>query len=287
MEGSFIVGVRTFFRHLATAAAAGLMLTLFCGGAALAEPSTVHLHGSASLMPAAQKVAEAYMARYPDRAIVLRSGDSGPGLKSLLDGTSDIAMVSAGLSDDVLKRAKAAGLAVQVRPVAVDAIVPVVNPANPLTGLSLEQLEQIYRGTATDWDQVGGRDGEIALLGLPDSSGTAISWKQHVLGGEMQTPRVQIVTSGKMKPGVAADPLAIGYISLEAVDGSVRPLTVNGAVASAATLRDGRYPLRREMALVLTDRSPAAAVAFADFFASAEGQKLVAESGLLSVLKVD
>lgn len=238
-------------------------------------------------MPAAQKVAEAYMARHPGQTIVLRPGDSGPGLKSLLDGTTDIAMVSAVISDDVLKRAKVAGLALQSRPVAMDAIVPVVNPANPVSGLSLEQLGMVYRGAVTDWEQVGAHGGEMALFGLPESSGTAVSWKHTVLGAEMQTPRVQTVTGSKIKQAVAAEPGAIGYVSLEAIDGSVRPLPVDGVKASVETLRDGRYPLRREMALVLTDQSSAAAVAFADFFASADGQKLVAESGLLPTLKVD
>lgn len=286
-EGRVSFGKRRFRRRMdgmtrACAGLAALLLAAAVGASAqAAETASIHLRGSTSLLTAAQKVAEAYMARNPDTAVVVRGGDSGPGLKALLDGTADVAMVSAAIPPDVIKRAKALSLALSVRMVALDAVVPVVNPANPLASLSLDQLRALYRGAIDDWSTLAGGTGGVTLLALPPVSGTAVAWKAAVLGDGVQTPRAQAVNAAQMKKTLAADPGAIGYLGLAAVDASIKPVAIDGVPGTRQTVQDGSYPLRRELSLVTTDKSGKAVADFVAFFTSPEAQTLVAGSGLL------
>lgn len=256
---------------------------LIAAHTARAAESTVHLRGTSALVPIAQKIAEAHMAKDADATIVIRAADSEPGLKSLLDGTTDIAMVSGDIPAEMEKRAKAMGLKLEVQTVAQDAIVPVVHPTNPISSLSMDQLAAIYGGSTTDWAEVGGKEHEMAVLVLPAISGTASGWKHAVLGDRIQTAKAEPLALKALKAKVAATAEAIGYMGLSAVDGTVKAVSVDGIAANADTIRTGRYPIRRQLSLVTSSASSAAARQFVSRFLSSEAQAAMAASGLVPV----
>ncbi|WP_207458105.1 phosphate ABC transporter substrate-binding protein [Azospirillum sp. SYSU D00513] len=260
--------------------AAGLITGAGAPALAAGERATVHVRGSNSLLPVARTVAEAYMAEHPGEAVVVSGGDSGPGLKALLDGTADIAMISSAVPEEVRKRAAALKATLVVEPVAVDGIVPVVHPGNPAPSLSLKQIGAIYAGAVTNWRTVGGPDAPITLLSLPSSSGTADAWRHGVLGEAVQTPKAQSVSAAQMKAVLAADPHAIGYLGMGTADGALKALPVDGVAASRETVRDGRFPIRREMALVTRGDSGEAARRFVAYFRSPAARALVEAAGL-------
>lgn len=238
-----------------------------------AADQAIHLRGSRALVPAAQRIAEAYMASHPEVTVVVRDGDSGPGLKSLLDGTVDVAMISAEIPAETAKRAKTLNLALHAEPVALDAVVPVVHPGNPVASLTMEQLGAIYGGAPGDW----------LVLALPANSGTASAWRDAVLGDRIQTPKAETLAAKALAARVAAEPSAIGYLGLGAVDGQVKPIAVDGIGATPEAIREGRYPLRRRLALVTTGDAGPAVRRFVAHFLSAEAQTVLSQSGLLPI----
>ena len=102
------------------------------------------LKGSTTVLPIAQKVAEAYMKENPDTKISISGGGSGNGIKAIIDGTTDIADSSRFIKDKEVKLAIGKGVYPVPFRIAYDCIIPVVHPSNPLTNISLEQLKSIY-----------------------------------------------------------------------------------------------------------------------------------------------
>ena len=99
------------------------------------------IKGSTTVLPIAQKVAEAYMKQNPDVKISLSGGGSGNGIKALIDGSTDIADSSRFIKPKEVKLAVEKGRYPVPFAVAYDCIVPVVHPGNPLKNISMAQLK--------------------------------------------------------------------------------------------------------------------------------------------------
>ena len=108
---------------------------------------TITVGGSSAVTPVMEKLAEAYQAVNPNATIEVQQSDSTTGMTSTIDGTYDIGMASRELNEDEL-----ASLTPTV--IAMDGIAVIVNPENPLTDITSEQIMQIYTGEITDWSEV-------------------------------------------------------------------------------------------------------------------------------------
>ena len=104
--------------------------------------------GSSSVTPVMEKLKEAYMAVNPNAEIEIQMSDSSTGVKMAIDGTCDIGMASRALKDSET----AGGVASTV--IATDGIAVIVNLNNPITGLTAEQVRQIYVGETLNWADV-------------------------------------------------------------------------------------------------------------------------------------
>jgi len=116
------------------------------------------IKGSTTVLPIAQAAAEAFMKKRPDINISLSGGGSGDGIKALIDKSTDIANSSRDMKPEEVKLARERGVDPVAHRVAIDAIVPIVHPTNPITDLTIEQLSLIYQGKITNWKEVGGAD---------------------------------------------------------------------------------------------------------------------------------
>ena len=133
------------------------LLALACFLPAQAKTADeISVNGSTTVLPIMQKVSEAYMAANPNVQIALSGGGSGNGIKALLDGLTDIAMSSRDIKGSERELAAKKGVNPVRTAIAVDALVPVVNPRNAISELSLEQLKDIYTGKIANWKEVGG-----------------------------------------------------------------------------------------------------------------------------------
>jgi phosphate transport system substrate-binding protein len=121
-----------------------LALALLSLSAPAFAAKQVVINGSTTVLPVVQKAGEAFMAAHPDVELSISGGGSGNGLKALIEKQCDIAMSSRDIKGKEVDAAKKNGVNPQRTAIAVDAIVPVVNPANPVSGLTVDQLRDIY-----------------------------------------------------------------------------------------------------------------------------------------------
>lgn len=103
--------------------------------------------GSSSVSPVMEQLIEAYKAVNPNAQIDLQTSDSTSGMTGAMDGTFAIGMASRELHDD-----EAGQLTAQA--IAMDGIAVIVNPANTVDNLTMDQIRSIYVGETTDWSEV-------------------------------------------------------------------------------------------------------------------------------------
>ena len=258
-----------------------VMLCLLAGaGVGLAE--NIVIKGSTTVLPIAQAALEAYMKANPGTKISLSGGGSGEGIKALIDNSTDIATSSREIKDSEIELAKSKGINPTATVVAIDAIVPIVNPKNRVKDLSIDQLSQIYQGKITNWKEAGGDDLQIVVISRDSSSGTFESWGELVLNKAKVTPRAQMQASnGAIVQAVSKNKYALGYIGLGYLDKTVKGLTVNGVKASEKTALSKEYPVSRFLYMYTNGEPKGESAKFIRFVLSPAGQKIVAKEGFV------
>ena len=223
----------------------------------------LQLTGSTTLLPRMQRAAESYMRMrmYPHAARIVINGGCGTarGYKALLDGTTDIAMASGAVPADLAAAAAARGLAFRAAIVSQDAILALVHEANPLDGLTLLQLRNIFTGRIVNWRSLGGPDAAIDVLVGPASGGVSASWRKTLLGdGDTCTPLARVLGMDERLARLVNRPHAITYMAQMALP--LRGLKVLRVGGMAAAPAPSAYPLYAPMSLVtLGMPGPAAA----------------------------
>ncbi|MEH2386224.1 MAG: substrate-binding domain-containing protein [Nostoc sp.] len=124
------------------------------------------------------------------------SPGSSSGIRMLLDGKLDFAQSSRSLTDQEQAIAKERGFTLEQRQVGMDGIAVVVNPSLNVSGLTVEQLQQIYLGQITNWNQIGGPNLPITPLSQrPEDADTVIFPSNSNLKGQAFGSNVQYVYS--------------------------------------------------------------------------------------------
>jgi phosphate transport system substrate-binding protein len=200
---------------------------------------------------------------------------SGDGIKAVPAESAEVGMSSRELS------AAEKGTGIEERLIAIDGIAAIVNTANPLSNLTVDQIRDIYTGAVTDWGQVGGRAGRIAVVSREPGSGTRsaveelVRFQDKLVGGA-----IEFDGTGAVIAEVSRNADAIGYISLGSVNSSVKSLSVDGVAASTANVINGSYKISRPF-LLLTKRGRSLnpeTTAFLDWILSPPGQAIVKSS---------
>ena len=241
---------------------------------------TLTIQGSSTVLPIAQKAAEAYMQKHPDVNITVRGGGSGNGIAALVDGAVDIADTSRFIKDKEFNKAHKNGIYPVPHRVAMDGIAVVVNPANSIDNLTLEDLEKIYTGKVTNWKELGGADKEIVVVSRDSSSGTFEVFGEIALDGARVTPSALLQSSnGTVKSTVAETEGGIGYIGLGYLSDEVKTIKVNGVKPTNTTVASGSFPIARPL-FMFTDGWPTGLTAnFINFVLSSEGQEIAEQQG--------
>jgi len=257
-----------------------IAFSIFCI-AAFAAAGNIVIKGSTTVLPIAQKVAEAYMKENPDVAISISGGGSGNGIKAIIDGTTDIADSSRFIKDKEVKLAIEKGVYPVPFRVAYDCIVPVVHPSNPIKDITMDQLKAIYMGEVKNWKDVGGPDKKVVVISRDTSSGTYEVWEKKVMKKEKVYPGALLQASnGAVAQAVAKNKYAIGYIGLGYLNKDVKALPVNGVVGSEETTLDGTFPISRPLFMFTQGWPTGDTVKFINYVLYPQkGQKLVKESG--------
>ena len=253
--------------------------------AAPAETTTdlsgsISMVGSTSMEKLANALSEAFMEEYPDVTVTAEFVGSGAGIEAVTNGTADIGNSSRSLKDEE----KAAGVVENV--VAIDGIAVCVDPANEVADLTKEQLTNIYSGTVTNWKEVGGADEPIIVIGREAGSGTRGAFEELVDLKDACKYANELDSTGAVIAKVASTPGAIGYASLDALDDSVKALSLEGVEATAENIKAGNYFLSRPFVMAtkgeISEQNDLVQAWF-DFVLGDEGQQVASEVGLITV----
>ena len=260
-----------------------LALVLVMGSTSWVWAGDLRTDGSTTVLPIAQKAAEAYMKEHPDVTISVSGGGSGNGIKAIIDGTTDIANSSRFIKNEEVKQAVEKGSYPVPFAVAYDCIVPVVHPSNTVNNLTMDQLKAIYKGEIDNWKAVGGPDLKIVVISRDTSSGTYEVWEEKVMKKERVSPAALLqASSGAVAQAIASNKFAIGYLGIGYLNDKVKAVTVNNIAGTAETTLNGTFPISRPLFMFTRGWPSGVALNFINFVLNPQkGQKLVKEAGFV------
>ena len=241
---------------------------------------SISMVGSTSMEKLANALSEAFMEQYPDVTVTAEFVGSGAGIEAVTNGSADIGNSSRSLKEEE----KAAGVVENI--VAIDGIAVCVDPANEVADLTKEQLTNIYNGTVTNWKEVGGAEEPIIVIGREAGSGTRGAFEELVDLKDACKYANELDSTGAVIAKVASTPGAIGYASLDALDDSVKALSLEGVEATAENIKAGNYFLSRPFVMAtkgeISEQNDLVQAWF-DFVLGDEGQQVASEVGLITV----
>ena len=239
----------------------------------------VSLNGSTSMEKVVGVLGEQFMADNSGVSVTYDATGSGAGIEAASNGSADIGLSSRALKDEET----ASGLVGTT--VALDGIAVIVNPANGVEDLTVEQIAKIFTGEITDWSELGGAAGTISCIGREAGSGTRDGFESITKTKDACKMDQELTSTGAVIEAVAGNPNAIGYASLSALKDTVKAVTVGGVVCSEETVLDGSYEIQRPFVFVTKDGVELSdqAQAFFDFATSAEANELIRAAGAVPV----
>lgn len=243
---------------------------------------TISMVGSTSMEKFANALSETFMEKYPKVTVTAEFVGSGAGVEAAANGTADIGNASRNLKDEE----KAKGIAENI--VAIDGIAVVVDPSNTVEDLTKDQLAGIYDGTVTNWKDVGGNDAPIVVVGRESGSGTRTAFEELLELEDKCKYANELDSTGAVMAKVASTPGAVGYVSLDVLDDTVKALKLEGSEPTEENIKAGAYFLSRPFVMAtkgeISEQNDLVKALF-DFIYSEEGAELVKSVGLISVEK--
>jgi phosphate transport system substrate-binding protein len=249
------------------------LLALLVGcGEPLATPQPTYLRaaGSMEMAPLVAELAAAFGQQQPAIDVEVTGLGTQYGLDALREGETDIALVSY-LPPDLESRYQATAIA-------CDGLAIIVHPDNPVDGLGLLQLQDLFGGRIYEWKAVSSRAtvGEIQPVSREAGSGTRAAFEALLMSGQRVTPLAVVAPSPQaIVEYVAGHPGAIGYVSMGSVSPGVKVLKIEGELPTPQTARQGSYALTRTLWLVTADAASPGVQLFLDFVLSPAGQQIV------------
>lgn len=227
------------------------------------------------------------------------SGISGWAIAQVIDKNLSFSTSNRPPSDDEINRAKGRGKTIEYVPVAADATVFVTNSGVGISGLSIEQLQKIFKGEARNWKDFGGPDLPIKTMGIKVSSLAEMGLGGGQLGDNFEvapsttamfrkifsTPGAIGFTSAALAEVTNRDAINEGLINVLAVGAPdkpfVRPLTEDGGVHTQV-IRDSSYPLVHSL-FVVYRQGEGAGEAYVDILRSPNGKRILEDAGFVPV----
>lgn len=240
----------------------------------------ITMAGSTSMEKLANAVAEAFMEKHSGVTVTAEFTGSSAGLESLAAGSVDIGNSSRNLKEEEIANGAVENI------VAIDGIAVVTDTANTVTDLTKEDLAKIYKGEITSWKELGGADEPIVVVGREAGSGTRSAFEELLEIEDACKYANELDSTGAVIAKVASTPGAIGYASLDALDGSVAAMAVEGVDATEENIKAGSYVLSRPFVMAtmgeISEQSEAVQELFA-YLQSEEGKEIIKAVGLITV----
>jgi len=272
------------------------MLAFATSAFAAKDKNSIQVKGSDTMVNLGQAWAEKHMEKDPSNFVAVTGGGSGTGLSSLISGTCDIAMSSRNIKEKEIALAKQKGINPNEIKVALDGLAVVVNPNNPVSKLTTDQLAAIFTGKISNWKEVGGKDEKIVLLSREVNSGTHVYFKEHVLRKndpnskeEFASNALMLSSSQAIADEVAGNSAAIGYYGMGYISKKQKALNIakdDKSEYEAPTIENvinGKYPISRPLFLYTNGTPEGLVKQFVDFVLSKDGQDIVLATDFVPV----
>jgi len=240
---------------------------------------TLKVGGSTTVQPVAQAASDYLMKNASGLSITVTGGGSGVGTSGAKDGTLNIGMQSS----DLKQADKDAGLV----PMAIgkDAIVVIVNKANPVEALTREQMKKIFSGEIKNWQDVGGKNAAIVVHTRETGSGTLDGFESLVMKKEAKIDTIAEPHNSNplVKQAIAKDENAIGFLSLGHLDTTVKGLVAEGVTPTEANAAIGKYPFVRNLWLSTKGNATELSAKFINFVRSTKGQQILVSEDFITL----
>lgn len=241
---------------------------------------TITMAGSTSMEKLANAVAESFMEKYPNVTVTAEFTGSSAGIESLLAGSVNIGNSSRALKDSE----KESGAVENI--VAIDGIAVITDSANAVADLTKEQLAGIYTGQITNWSEIGGEDSAIVVVGREAGSGTRGAFEELLEIEDQCAYANELDSTGAVMAKVASTPGAIGYVSLDVLDDTVKALALEGIEPTVDNIKAGNYFLSRPFVMATKGEiaeQDALVQELFNYLASDEGKEVITAVGLITV----
>lgn len=238
-------------------------------------PTEFTVAGSSSANDVFTILTDAYTEQHPEVTFnYLRGGGSDAGIQGTLDGQVDMGAVARLPTDEEMS----AGLV--AKEIARDKMAVVISPDVPITELSLQQVQDIFGGTITNWSEVGGDDSAITVLVRESDHNGTIFFSQSVLEGRAFGDDAVVLESGSdYREALATVSSGIGYLKY----GNLQQSTIEANAVIIDTLdpasKDGSYPHVTPVVLVYRADNTAMMQPLLDFIATPEAAALLEAEG--------
>jgi phosphate transport system substrate-binding protein len=241
---------------------------------ALAQDGKLVITGSSTMAPLVLEIGKRFEATHPDTRIDVQTGGSSRGIADASKGLADIGMASRALKPQENH--------LHGSMVAWDGIGIILHTSNPIQELTNAQIQGIYRGEITNWQQVGGREAPITVVNKAQGRSTLELFLQHFkLANRDIHAHVVIGDNEQGIKTVIGNPNAIGYVSIGTAqyDAShglpIRLLPLQQIPASIETVRAGTFPLSRPLTLVTKAPPTGLTKIFIEFAQSSQVHDLI------------
>lgn len=272
-----------------------LLVSLFVTGCSR-NIDMIQIKGSDTMVNLGEAFAEEFMKGHPDIPIAINGGGSGTGVAALVNGSTDIAQCSREMKKREIEQAEKNGIHPYEIIVASDGIAIVVSQKNPVKGLTIKQLSDIYTGKLKDWSQLGSKEGRIVALSRDRNSGTHIYFLEEVVkqGDKKNTDEfandiLMMPSTQAIVEEVASNPEAIGYIGAGYLNKKMKAVPVAEdenspyIMPEINNMKDKSYPISRPLYFYTNGKPKGRLKEFIDFVLSGKGQKTVLEMGFVPV----
>ena len=239
---------------------------------------SISMSGSTSMEKLVTALSQDYMEKNKNVTVNAEFVGSGAGIEAVTAGMVDIGNASRALKDEE----KANGIV--ENSVAIDGLAVVTDPASKVEDLTKDQLTKIYTGEITNWKDLGGSDSPIVVIGRESGSGTRGAFEELLKVEDQCVYASELDSTGAVMAKVAATPGAIGYVSLDVIDDTVKTLKLDGVEPTEENIKAGSYSLSRPFVMAtkgeISEQSKLVQNWF-EYIKSSEGQEIIKSVGLI------
>jgi phosphate transport system substrate-binding protein len=236
------------------------------------------LNGSTSMAKVCQALGEAFQQKYPNVTVEKGGTGSGDAAKAVSAGTALIGDLSRNMKDEEKPGDY------EIVPIAIDGIAIAVNKDNKVTNLTGDQITKIFTGEITNWKDVGGADQKITVLGREAASGTRDGFESIFKCSKKCKYAAELSSTGEVVTKVSSDKGAIGYVSLDSVNESIKAVDIDSVKANEENILNKSYKAQRPFIEIYKKGTDSELVkAWFDFVKSGEGQAVIKKVGLVTV----